>query len=220
MPDQEKNNSLVITEIYKSIQGESTWTGCPCVFVRLSGCDLRCGWCDSEYTFSGGDRIAIDKIVEEVENHGCPLVEITGGEPLLQPGVHPLISTLIDRGHRVIVETGGHLDVSVIDPRAIRVIDVKCPGSGESQKVRWKNLDALRETDQIKFVLADRGDYDWAKDIIRRHSLNERVAVLLSVAHGILPPADLAAWILEDRLNVRLQIQLHKYIWSSVETGI
>ena len=220
MPDQEKNNSLVITEIYKSIQGESTWTGCPCVFVRLSGCDLRCGWCDSEYTFSGGDRIAIDTIVEEVENHGCPLVEITGGEPLLQPGVHPLISTLIDRGHRVIVETGGHLDVSVIDPRAIRVIDVKCPGSGESQKVRWENLDALRETDQIKFVLSNRGDYDWAKKIIMQHGLNERVAVLLSVAHGILNPADLAAWILDDRLNVRLQIQLHKYIWSSVESGI
>ena len=219
MPDQENNYSLVVTEIYKSIQGESTWTGCPCVFVRLSGCDLRCGWCDSEYTFSRGDRIAIDTIVEKVENHGCPLVEITGGEPLLQPGVHPLISTLIDRGHRVIVETGGHLDVSVIDPRAIRVIDVKCPGSGESQKVRWENLDALRETDQIKFVLADRVDYDWAKDIISRHGLNERVAVLLSVAHGILPPADLAAWILDDRLNVRLQIQLHKYIWSSNQTG-
>jgi len=189
MPNPSRRDTLVVREIYKSIQGESTWAGFPCVFVRLTGCDLRCVWCDAAHAF-------------------------TGGEPLLQPAVHPLASALLDRGCRVLIETGGHLDISGIDPRAVRILDVKCPASGESQKVRWENLSVLRKGDQVKFVLSDRPDYDWARDVVRRHDLLTRADVLFSVAHGLLPPADLAAWLLEDRLPIRLQLQIHKYIWK------
>ncbi len=214
MSSSRKHNTLFIKEIYRSIQGESTWAGFPCVFVRLTGCDLRCVWCDADHAFTGGDRLALEEVVDRVEALACPLVEITGGEPLLQPAVHPLMAALLDRGHRVLIETGGHLDISGIDPRAVRILDVKCPASGESQKVRWENLNVLRQGDQVKFVLSDRADYDWARDVVRRYDLPGRADVLFSVAHGLLSPAHLAAWLLEDRLPVRLQLQIHKYIWD------
>ncbi len=214
MSHTRKRDTLVVKEIYKSIQGESTWAGLPCVFVRLTGCDLRCVWCDAAHAFTGGDRLTVPEVVARVEALACPLVEITGGEPLLQPAVHPLMSALLDRGHRVLIETGGHLDISGVDPRAVRIIDVKCPASGESEKVRWENLGLLRQGDQVKFVLSDRADYDWAKDVVLRHDLPGRAEVLFSVAHALLPPARLAAWLLEDRLPIRLQLQIHKYIWS------
>ena len=196
MSSSRKHDTLVIKEIYRSIQGESTWAGFPCVFVRLTGCNLRCVWCDADHAFTGGDRLALEEVIARVEALACPLVEITGGEPLLQPAVHPLMTALLDRGHRVLIETGGHLDISGIDPRAVRILDVKCPASGESGKVRWENLSALREGDQIKFVLSNREDYEWAKDVMQRYDLVKRSEVLLSVAHGILAPADLAAWML------------------------
>ena len=214
MSQDRKHDTLVIKEIYRSIQGESTWAGFPCVFVRLAGCDLRCVWCDAAHAFTGGRRMAVAEVVAEAEGLGCPLVEVTGGEPLLQAGVHPLMAALLDRGLRVLIETGGHLDISGIDPRVHRIIDVKCPGSGESERVRWENLSALRAGDQVKFVLASRADYDWAREVIRRHDLTGRSEVLLSVAHGLLAPVDLAAWMLEDHLPARLQLQIHKYIWS------
>jgi 7-carboxy-7-deazaguanine synthase len=214
MSQTRKRDTLVVKEIYKSIQGESTWAGLPCVFVRLTGCDLRCVWCDAAHAFTGGDRLTVPEVIARVEALACPLVEITGGEPLLQPAVHPLMSALLDRGHRVLIETGGHLDISGVDPRAVRIIDVKCPASGESDKVRWENLGLLRPGDQVKFVLSDRADYDWARDVVLRHGLLARTEVLFSVAHPLLPPARLAAWLLEDRLPVRLQLQIHKYIWS------
>lgn len=214
MANAKRRDTLVVKEIYKSIQGESTWAGFPCVFVRLTGCDLRCVWCDAPHAFTGGDRLTVEEVVAQVEALACPLVEITGGEPLLQPAVHPLTSALLDRGHRVLIETGGHLDISGVDPRAVRILDVKCPASGESSKVRWENLSLLRQGDQVKFVLSDRADYDWAKDVVLRHDLLARAEVLFSVAHALLPPAHLAAWLLEDRLPVRLQLQIHKYIWS------
>lgn len=214
MPHTRKRDTLVVKEIYRSIQGESTWAGFPCVFVRLTGCDLRCVWCDAAHAFTGGDRLTVSEVVARVEALACPLVEITGGEPLLQPAVHPLMAALLDRGHRVLIETGGHLDISGIDPRAVRILDVKCPASGESEKVRWENLGVLRQGDQVKFVLSDRADYDWARDVVQRYDLPGRAEVLFSVAHGLLSPADLAAWLLEDRLPVRLQLQIHKYIWD------
>lgn len=215
MSHTRKRDTIVVKEIYKSIQGESTWAGLPCVFVRLTGCDLRCVWCDAAHAFTGGDRLTVPEVIARVEVLACPLVEITGGEPLLQPAVHPLMSALLDRGHRVLIETGGHLDISGVDPRAVRILDVKCPASGESEKVRWENLSLLRPGDQVKFVLSDRADYDWARDVVLRHDLLARTEVLFSVAHPLLPPARLAAWLLADCLPVRLQLQIHKYIWSS-----
>lgn len=208
------HDTVVIKEIYPSIQGESTWAGLPCAFVRLAGCDLRCVWCDAAHAFTGGRRMGVPEVVAEVEALGCPLVEVTGGEPLLQPGVHPLMSALADRGRRVLIETGGHRDITGIDPRVVRIIDVKCPGSGESGRVRWENLNALREGDQVKFVLSGREDYDWAKTVILRHGLAGRAEVLLSTAHGLLSPADLAGWMLQDQTGARLQLQVHKHIWS------
>jgi 7-carboxy-7-deazaguanine synthase len=210
-----------VNEIFHSIQGESTWAGCPCVFVRLTGCNLRCTWCDTEYAFYEGRQMEIGEVAAKVASFACGLVEITGGEPLLQQGVHPLIDTLLAAGHTVMIETSGERDISGIDQRVVRIVDVKCPGSGESERNRWSNLDHLTQRDELKFVLSDRRDYEWARAAIRTHRMSERVnAVLLSPVFGKLEPSDLAAWILEDGLAVRMQLQMHKHIWSPTARGV
>jgi 7-carboxy-7-deazaguanine synthase len=210
-----------VNEIFHSIQGESTWAGSPCVFVRLTGCNLRCTWCDTEYAFYEGRQMEINEVAERVASYGCGLVEITGGEPLLQQGVHPLIDMLLARGHAVMVETSGERDISGLDPRVVRIVDVKCPGSGESERNRWSNLEHLTRRDELKFVVSGRRDYEWAREVIRRDRLSERVnAVLMSPVFGKLEPSDLAAWILEDRLAVRMQLQIHKHIWSPTARGV
>ena len=210
-----------VNEIFHSIQGESTWAGCPCVFVRLTGCNLRCTWCDTEYAFYEGRQMDVGEVAEKVDSFDCGLVEITGGEPLLQQGVHPLIDTLPVRGHAVLIETSGERDISGVDPRVVRIVDLKCPGSGESERNRWSNLEHLTLRDELKFVLSDRRDYEWARDVMRTHRLSERVnAVLLSPVFGKLEPSDLAAWILADRLVVRMQLQMHKHIWSPTARGV
>ena len=211
-----------ITEIYKSIQGESTYAGLPCTFVRTNRCDLRCAWCDSEFTFTGGVVMSVDEVLAEVERLGPGLVEITGGEPMLQKDVPELARRLCDSGRTVLIETGGHHDVSpaALDPRVVRVMDVKCPGSGESERNRWENLDHLRPSDEVKFVLASREDYEWARDRIRRHRLEGRVTVLLSVAHGLVEAREVVAWMLEDALDARFQLQMHKFIWQPETRGV
>jgi len=211
--------SLRITEIYRSIQGESSWAGLPCTFVRLTGCALRCVWCDSTYTFTGGEWKSVEAVVRRVEELGEGLVEFTGGEPLLQENVHLAIGSLCDKGRTVLVETGGDQDISRLDPRAIAIVDVKCPGSGMSDRMEWRNLERVRPRDELKFVLADRADYEWARDLVRERDLAEGRTVLFSCAFGLLEPAALASWILEDGLAVRLQVQVHKIIWDPAERG-
>jgi len=212
---------LTINEIFHSIQGESTHTGRPCVFVRLTACDLRCSWCDTPYAFTEGQKMSISDVVERVEGYGCDLVEITGGEPLLQSDVYPLMEQLLTLGKTVRVETGGHRSIKDVPADVIRIVDVKCPGSGESEKNHWENLDLLAPHDEVKFVIRDRDDYDYAKDIVARYNLLDRTAaVLFSPVHGVLAARDLAAWILEDRLPVRLQLQAHKYIWDAETRGV
>lgn len=210
---------MKVNEIFKSIQGESSFQGLPCVFVRLTGCNLRCSWCDTTYAYEEGKEISIDDIIQKIESYHTPLVEITGGEPLLQEEVYPLTQRLLDLGYKVLIETNGSLDIGRLDKRIIKILDIKCPGSGETDKIRWENLDKLSPSDEVKFVLTGREDYQWAKGIIERYRLADKVTVLLSVVYGELEPRDLARWILEDNLNVRLQLQLHKYIWGpSVNT--
>lgn len=212
---------LTVNEIFHSIQGESTFAGEPCVFVRLTACDLRCSWCDTPYAFHEGRKMSVDDVVTVVEEYGCPTVEITGGEPLLQADVYPLMSRLLDRGKRVMLETGGHRSVAHVPPGVIRIVDVKCPGSGEAEKMDWDNLACLTAADQVKFVLRDRADYEYAREILQREGLAARVgAVLFSPVHGVLDPRALAEWILADRLPVRLQLQAHKFIWSPETRGV
>jgi 7-carboxy-7-deazaguanine synthase len=212
---------LTIYEIYPSIQGESTHVGRPCVFVRLAACDLRCRWCDTPYAFTGGRKMPVGDVVAEVERLGCKVVEITGGEPLLQRDVYPLIDDLLARGHEVLVETGGHVPIDDLPDPVVAIVDVKCPGSGEAAKMHWPNLEGLSSHDEVKFVIADRADYDYARDVVSRYQLTDRArAVLFSPVHGELAPADLAKWIIDDRLSVRLQIQAHKYIWSPDARGV
>ena len=212
---------LTIIEIFHSIQGESTHTGRPCVFVRLTACDLRCSWCDTPYAFTEGSKMSIDAVVSRVEQYGCDLVEITGGEPLLQRDVYPLMRQLLGSGRTVMVETGGHHSIKDVPPEVIRIVDVKCPGSGESERNHWENLTLLTTRDEVKFVLKDRTDYEFARDIVRRHDLASRTAaVLFSPVHDVLAAKELAAWILEDRLPVRLQLQAHKFIWSPDTRGV
>lgn len=212
---------LTVYEIYVSIQGESTHVGRPCVFVRLAACDLRCRWCDTPYAFTGGRKMPVEDVVAEVERLGCKVVELTGGEPLLQKDVYPLIDQLLARGHQVLIETGGHVPIVDLPDEVVVIVDVKCPGSGEAAKMHWPNLDVISATDEVKFVIADRADFDYAKDVVARHQLSNRAgAVLFSPVHGELEPSVLANWILEDRLDVRLQIQAHKYIWSPDARGV
>jgi 7-carboxy-7-deazaguanine synthase len=212
---------LTINEIFHSIQGESTHAGRPCVFVRLTACDLRCSWCDTPYAFHEGRKLSVEEVADQVRAYGCGLVEITGGEPLLQHDVYPLMQTLLQQGHEVLLETGGHRSVADVPEPVVRVIDVKCPGSGEAEKNYWPNMDGLRPRDEVKFVIRDRADYDYARDVVARHDLTSRVAaVLFSPVHGVLAPSELAGWILADKLPVRLQLQAHKYIWGADVRGV
>jgi 7-carboxy-7-deazaguanine synthase len=212
---------LTVNEIFHSIQGESTYVGEPCVFVRLTACDLRCAWCDTAYAFHEGRKMSVDEVLDAVDSYGCPLVEVTGGEPLLQPDVYPLMSGLLERGKRVLLETGGHRSIADVPAGVVRIVDVKCPGSGESSRTDWSNLVRLGAGDQVKFVVKDRADYEYAREIVRRESLPGRVAaVLFSPVHGVLHPRDLAEWILADGLAVRLQLQAHKFIWPPDTRGV
>ncbi len=212
---------LTVNEIFHSIQGESTHAGRPCVFVRLTACDLRCSWCDTPYAFHGGHRMAVEDVVARVREYGCDVVEITGGEPLLQADVYPLMQRLLDEGRTVMLETGGHRSVEQVPVGVIRVIDVKCPGSGESHKTHWPNLEQLWSSDEVKFVIKDRADYEYARNVVNsRHLVGRCAAVLFSPVHGVQDPQQLAIWILEDRLPVRLQLQIHKYIWDPQTRGV
>ncbi len=212
---------LTVNEIFHSIQGESTHTGRSCVFVRLTGCDLRCVWCDTPYAFHEGRKLDVDEIVAAVEQYRCDLVEITGGEPLLQEDVYPLMDRLLATGATVLLETGGHVSVARVPAAVVKVLDVKCPGSGECDRNAWDNLSRLTDRDQVKFVIADRVDYEFARDVVRRHTLETRCGtVLFSTVHDLLPPARLAEWMLADRLPVRLQIQLHKHLWGAETRGV
>lgn len=215
-----RENSLVVNEVYASIQGESTHVGEPCVFVRLTGCNLRCVWCDTSHAFHEGERRTVENIVAEVLAYELPTIEVTGGEPLLQPAVLPLMTALADAGKRVLLETSGSLDISQVDPRVVRIVDVKCPDSGEVDRNRWDNMEHLRPQDELKFVLAGRRDYEWARREIRERNLTDRCRILLGPVWGSLEPQDLVRWILEDRLAVRFQVQLHKYIWSPDARGV
>jgi 7-carboxy-7-deazaguanine synthase len=214
---------LKIHEIFHSIQGESTHAGRPCTFVRLTGCQMRCVWCDTDYAFYEGGWMTLDEIAARVAAIGCPLVEVTGGEPLLQPAVHELMTRLCDEGYEVLLETGGGLDISGVDPRVRRIVDVKCPASGEAANNRWENLAHLRAGDELKFVLADEGDYAWARGVIAERALGELgLAIHFSPVVGPrgLEPAALAGWILRDRLPVRLGLQLHKIVWGAERRGV
>lgn len=212
---------LTINEIFHSIQGESTHAGRPCVFVRLTACDLRCTWCDTPYAFTEGQKMSLDEVIARVESFGCDLVELTGGEPLLQKDVYPLMQRLLDGGRTVMVETGGHLSIADVPAPVIRIVDVKCPGSGESAKNHWPNLSLLAPHDEVKFVIRDRADYEFAREVVAANDLSGRTAaVLFSPVHAGLPSKDLAEWILEDRLRVRLQLQTHKYIWGADVRGV
>ncbi|NJD20673.1 MAG: radical SAM protein [Gemmatimonadetes bacterium] len=217
---------LRITEIFRSIQGESTWAGVVCAFVRVTGCPLRCVWCDTAYAFQGGERMTLDTIVAKVREMDVPLVEVTGGEPLAHANSFPLVRMLLDEGFTVLVETSGAFDVAPLDPRAHKIMDLKCPGSGESARNLWSNLDHLTGCDEVKFVVKDRADYEWTRQVVRDRGLDRRVAegslraLLVSPVWGEVDLEALAGWILEDRLPVRFQVQLHKLIWGPTRRGV
>jgi 7-carboxy-7-deazaguanine synthase len=211
---------LTVNEIFHSIQGESTRAGRPCVFVRLTACDLRCTWCDTPYAFHEGRKMSIDEVLTAVDEYGCPLVEITGGEPLLQDEVYPLMDRLLERGHTVMLETGGHRPIDRVPAGVIKIVDVKCPGSGEAAKNYWPNLDALAPHDEVKFVIADRADYDFARDVVQTKLAGRRSPMLFSPVHGMLDPKLLSEWVLADRLPVQVQLQLHKFIWHPSTRGV
>ena len=211
---------LEVTEIYKSIQGESSHTGLPCVFVRLTGCNLRCVWCDTAHAFHGGRKMSVRDVVEKVQSFGIGLVEVTGGEPLQQKEVFTLMDALLEENFRVMLETSGSLSVADVPSPVIKIIDLKCPGSGEVDKNHWGNLNHLSPVDEIKFVIADRADYEWSRSVLKKHELHKKSHVLFSPVSDKLNLKDLTEWILEDNLPVRLQTQLHKQIWSKETTGV
>jgi len=213
--------TITINEIYHSIQGESTWAGEPCVFVRLTFCDLRCNYCDTEYAFYEGQKKPLSEIVAGVLQFNCPLVEVTGGEPLLQKNVLPLMSMLADAGETVLLETSGAHDISAVDPRVHRIMDLKTPGSGEVERNLWSNIDHLRERDEVKFVIGSREDYEWSREKTERFELPGRCrAVLFSPIFGRIDPRQIVEWILADRLNVRFQLQMHKFIWAPTQRSV
>ena len=216
-----KHDTLVIHEIYASIQGESTFAGLRCAFIRTTGCNLRCVWCDTPQAFHGGTRMRRHDVLARALALDTPLVELTGGEPLLQPAALPLMKELCDAGKTVLVETSGEADVAGVDPRVHKIMDLKCPGSGEVSRNRWTNLEHIGPGDEIKFVLADRADYEWMREVVAARSLATRTPNLLaSAVFGKLATRDLVAWVLEDRLPVRVQLQLHKFIWKPDATGV
>jgi 7-carboxy-7-deazaguanine synthase len=210
---------LRLTEIFYSIQGESTHAGRRCIFIRLAGCPLRCVWCDSEYTFTGGEKVSLEEILERISRFDCKLVEVTGGEPLVQKEAFELIRQLCDRGYEVLIETSGAYDIEPVDQRAKIILDVKCPASGESDRNLWSNLAKLREHDEVKFVIADRGDFDYALKVIAEHNLAGKT-LLFSAVYGELSMQDLAEWILHSNAPARMQTQLHKHIWGKDATGV
>lgn len=205
---------MIITEIFKSIQGESSYAGLPCSFIRTTGCNLRCVWCDTEYAFYGGKQMTVHEVLQQIEPHQCDLVEITGGEPLLQEDVPELASELIRRNYTVLVETGGSMNIGVLPEKAIKIMDIKCPESGMLEQMDWENLKRLSPKDELKFVINSRKDYEWAVQLTKELNLNHKNLVLFSPVYGKLAPEQLAQWILEDRLPVRFQIQLHKALWG------
>ncbi len=211
---------MKINEIFKSIQGESSYAGLPCIFIRATSCNLRCGWCDTSYAFYEGKDWSIEAVLEEVRRLGCRYVEITGGEPLLQDEVYPLLKILLNEGYHVLVETSGSLPINQIDPRAIIVMDIKCPGSGMQHAVHWENIKWLKNRDEVKFVIADRNDFDWTKEVLTQHPELYGKTILFSPVFGRMDPRHLAEWILEENLPVRLQLQLHKYIWDPEMRGV
>jgi len=211
---------LIVSEVFRSLQGEASRMGLPCTFVRLSGCNLRCPWCDTKYAWEDGREMSLDDVLAEVDRLGCPRVEVTGGEPLYQPQTPALIRKLCDAGYETLVETNGTLDISVVDARAVRIVDVKCPASGSAENMLWENLSHLTARDEVKFVLADRADYDYARGVLAEHQLAETCPVIFSPVHGRLDPATLAGWILEDALDVRLGLQLHKVLWPGQDRGV
>ena len=211
---------LEVTEIYKSVQGESTYIGLPCVFVRLTGCNLRCVWCDTTHAFHNGGNLSIDQIVDQVKSYGINLVEITGGEPLLQKEVFPLMESLLINKFQVMLETSGSLSIKNVPKKVIKILDLKCPGSGEENKNLWENLNHLASTDEIKFVIADKVDYEWSKKVLQEYKLDKKIQILFSPVFEKLKLKDLTKWILEDNLPVRLHTQLHKYIWDPKTIGV
>lgn len=214
-------DTLVVHEIYRSVQGESSFVGVPCAFVRLTGCNLRCSWCDTPHAFYGGNRMPRRIVLERALALGTPLVELTGGEPLLQPGTIPLLAELCDAGKTTLIETSGEADVSQVDARVHKIMDLKAPGSGESHRNRWSNLEHISSRDELKFVLKDRADYEWMRSIIAERELGKLgCALLASPVWGVLDPKDLVAWMLEDGLPVRLNLQIHKVVWEPTTQGV
>jgi 7-carboxy-7-deazaguanine synthase len=211
---------LKINEIYASIQGESSHTGLPCVFIRLTGCNLRCVWCDTAYAFHEGKSLTLEETLDKVKTYQFPLVEITGGEPLMQEEVYPLMESLLKKGYQVMLETGGSLPINKVPEKVIKILDIKCPGSGEEKKNHLENLKYLSPHDEIKFVLLDRADYEWSRDLVKKYDLAHSAKILFSPVYDKLNLKDLSQWILDDRLPVRLQTQLHKVIWSKDAIGV
>jgi 7-carboxy-7-deazaguanine synthase len=211
---------MKVCEIFASIQGESSYAGRPCTFIRLTGCNLRCSYCDTSYAYFEGREFSEDEILREVQRAGIDLVEITGGEPLLQCEVFQLVRRLLNENYEILIETNGSQCIKEIDKRAIVVLDIKTPGSGMSGEMDFSNLDSIRSSDEIKFVITNREDYEWSKEIIQKHKLLGKCHLLFSPAFGILPPENLARWMIDDRLKIRLNLQLHKYIFSSEQGGM
>ena len=212
---------VTINEIFYSVQGESSYAGRPCVFVRLTACDLRCSWCDTPYAFHEGSKRPLESVLRDVDRYECGLVEVTGGEPLLQEAVYPLMDALLARGKTVLLETGGHRSTARVPAEVVTILDVKCPGSGEAHRMDWDNLDRLRPHDEVKFVIKDRADYEFARDVVRQRDLGARAAAVhFSPVHGEMDLRTLSEWVLADHLPVRVQVQLHKYIWDPSTRGV
>jgi 7-carboxy-7-deazaguanine synthase len=219
MADSRKS-TLKVNEIFFSIQGESSHAGRPCVFIRLTYCNLRCTYCDTEYAFFEGKDMSIEQIMQKVAEFKCKLVEVTGGEPLIQKNVHLLMKKLCDSGYEVLLETAGHINISPVDKRVKKIMDLKCPSSGESEKIYWKNIDYLHAGDELKFVIGDRSDFEWAVNIIHARNLGYKNIILFSPVFGRMENKQLAGWILEEKLSVRMQLQIHKYIWEPDKRGV
>ena len=216
----DSSQKIKINEIFYSIQGESSFAGLPCVFIRFTHCNLRCNYCDTEYAFYDGNELTINEIIEKVDQYNCHLVEITGGEPLLQENIYSLIQDLFNHNYEVLLETGGHLDISKVDKRVKIIMDIKCPSSGESDKILWANLENLNSTTELKFVIGDKNDFDWSISIIEKNKLNQKNKIIFSPVFGKLENEKLANWILESKLPLRMQLQMHKYIWHPDKKGV